>query len=116
MWGTQSAMIPWALCGGACVAATVLVWATDSRGCLPPYQGGSYAQSELGIYKDTYGLDRVEIIHIIGMIEEICRKLENQRASRGKKSGDFFARLDANIYFVENWLMSTNNYHIFFTH
>lgn len=54
MWGTLLAMILWASCRVASVAATVLVWATDSRGCLTPLFRGSYAQSELGIYKDTY--------------------------------------------------------------
>lgn len=70
MWGTLLAMILWASCRGASVAATVLVWATDSRGCLPPYQGGAMPNQSSGSTRIHIRLRVVEIIHIIGRCVE----------------------------------------------
>lgn len=117
MWGTQLAMIPWALCGGACVAATMLRAVRDSRSYMPtPLSRGELCLNGSGSSKLHIGLRFVEIIHIAGINGEICRKLENQRASRGKKSEEFFARPDVNVCFVEKALMNGSFFHIFFAY
>lgn len=83
---------------------------------LSPLHRGSYAQSELGIYKDTIGIKVVEIIHIIDINCKNMSKSGNYGVSQDRGAGDFFARRDANNCFVENRLTLSNNLHIFFTH
>lgn len=83
---------------------------------LTPLFRGSYARNSSESTRIHVRLRVVEIIHIVGINGEVCRKLENQRASRGKKSGEFFARPDVNVCFVEKVLMNGSFFHIFFTH
>ena len=66
MWGTLLAMILWASCRVASVAATVLVWATDSRGCLTPlHKGGAVPNQSSGSTR----------IHICGDNSQDCKIL-----------------------------------------
>ena len=81
---------------------------------LSPLHRGSYAQSELGIYKDTYRIGLVEIIHIIEIGCKNMSKSGNYGVSQDRGAGEFLARRDANICSVENLWNSTTFCHIFF--